>query len=306
MEKLVILGSGPAGFTAAIYAARANLSPLLYMGAVPGGLLTQTTDVENFPGFPDAVNGFELVYNMQQQAEKFGTRIEMAKVDKVEFIPDGPQKLFIEDGTVIEAEAVIIATGAQPRWLNLPEEDKYKNHGVSACATCDGAFYRGKKVAVVGGGDSAMEEANFLSNFAEHITVIVRRDVLRASQIMIERAKKNPKISFIYNTVVSSLIGGDKLTAVKLHDNAANTDSTLEIDGLFVAMGHQPSTELFKGQIELDEQGYIKLACNSSRTSMSGVFAAGDCADPVYRQAITAAGMGCKAGMDAERFLANK
>lgn len=302
MENVVIIGSGPAGYTAAIYAARANLNPIIYTGALPGGLLTQTTDVENFPGFPEAINGFELVYKMQEQAEKFGARIEMCKVEKVDF-STLPHKVYLDDGQEITAKAVIIATGATPRWLEIPSEDSYKNRGISACATCDGAFYRGKKVIVVGGGDSAMEEANFLTNFAEHVTVLVRRDVLRASKIMAERAENNPKISFLYNTQIKEFKGESKLESVTLYNSVTDSETDFAVDGVFVALGHQPATEVFSEFIEIDEHGFIKLIGNSTHTNIMGVFAAGDCADPSYRQAITAAASGCRAALDAERFL---
>ena len=303
MEKLIIIGSGPAGFTAAIYAARANLSPLVLAGALPGGLLTQTSEVENFPGFPDGINGFDLVWSMQQQAEKFGTRVEMEKVTAVDFSSPGVKKITLEDGRILEAQAVIIATGASPRWLGLDSEEKLKNHGVSACATCDGAFFKDKKVAVAGGGDSAMEEALFLTNFASSITVIHRRDALRASKIMVDRATHHPKISFLWNTVIEEVLGTDRVSGLRLKNNISGEVSDFACDGLFVALGHQPATEVFKDKIELDAHGFAVLKEQSTKTSAEGVFAAGDCSDPRYRQAITAAGSGAKAAIDAESYL---
>lgn len=302
MEKLVIIGSGPAGLTAAIYAARANLNPLLLAGMLPGGLLTQTTEVENFPGFPEGVNGFELMFKMQQQAERFGARIEMEQVEKTD-LSGSCKKIFLAGGNVIEAESVIVATGAQPRWLGLESEERLKNHGVSACAVCDAAFFRDKKVVVVGGGDSAMEDAMALTGFAAKVTVIHRRNELRASQIMAERALNHEKIDFIWNSQVIDVIGEDHVTGVKIRNVETNAESIVECDGMFVALGHVPATDLFKDQLELDEHGFIKLEPSSSRTNIAGVFAAGDCADPVYRQAIHAAGMGCRAALDAEHYL---
>ncbi len=307
MEKvrLAIIGGGPAGYTAAIYAARANLAPVVYLGPLPGGLLTQTGTVENFPGFPDGVNGFDLVYSMQQQAEKFGARIEMVSVEKVEFVPGGIQKLHLEGNETVEAEAVIVATGANPRWLGVPGEEKLKGHGVSACATCDGAFFKNKKVAVIGGGDSAMEEAITLANFADTVTVIHRRDALRASKIMVDRALSHPKLSFIWDTVAEAVLGDDHVTGLALRNVKTGEASEFACDGVFAALGHKPATDLVKDYLELDEHGFI-LFKEHSATSVPGVFAAGDCADPRYRQAVTAAGSGAKAALDAERYLALK
>ena len=306
MEKLVIIGSGPAGFTAAIYAARANLQPLLLAGMLPGGLLTQTTEVENFPGFPEGVNGFELMFKMQQQAERFGTRIEMEQVEKVDLTDINCKKIFLAGGNVIEAESVIVATGAQPRWLGLESEEHLKNHGVSACAVCDAAFFRDKNVVVIGGGDSAMEDAMALTNFAAKVTVIHRRNELRASKIMAERALNNEKINFIWNATVIEVLGEDHVTGVKIRNVETGEEQIVACDGMFVALGHIPATEIFKEQLELDEHGFIKLEASSSRTNIAGVFAAGDCADPVYRKAIHAAGMGCRAALDAEHYLRNR
>lgn len=305
-EKLVIVGSGPAGYTAAIYAARANLNPLLYSGMVPGGLLTQTTEVENFPGFPEGVQGFDLVTAMQAQAERFGTRIEYDAVEKFELTDGGIQKLILPSGDVVEAEALIIATGASPRYLGLPNEERLRNHGVSACATCDGAFFKDVPVVVVGGGDSAMEEATFLTRFASKVYVVHRRDELRASPIMAERARANPKIEFVWSSVVEDILGQESVEGIRVKSLKTGETSEIACKGYFAALGHIPNTAPFKEFIQLDEHGFVVLSGDSSRTTLAGVFAAGDCADPHYRQAITAAGMGCKAGMDAERYLESK
>ena len=302
MEKLVIIGSGPAGLTAAVYAARANLNPLLIAGNLPGGLLTQTSEVENFPGFPEGINGFELMLAMQNQAEKFGARIEINTVESVNF-SDKVHTINLEDGSVITAEAVIIATGASPRWLGLESESRLKNCGVSACATCDGAFFTDLDVVVAGGGDSAMEEALFLTKFAKSVTVVHRRNDLRASKIMAERALAHEKIKFIWNAQIVEVLGDKEVSGIKVRDNASGVESVIDCQGLFVALGHEPQTSLFKGQINMDEKGFIQLECNTSLTNIPGVFAAGDCADSRYRQAITAAAAGCRAAIDAERFL---
>lgn len=305
-EKLVIVGSGPAGYTAAIYAARANLNPLLYSGMLPGGLLTQTTEVENFPGFPESVLGFDLVTAMQAQAERFGTRIEYDAVEKFELTDGGIQKLILPSGDVVETEALIIATGASPRYLGLPNEERLRNHGVSACATCDGAFFKDVPVVVIGGGDSAMEEATFLTRFASKIYVVHRRDELRASPIMAERARANPKIEFVWSSVVEDILGQESVEGIRVKSLKTGETSEIACKGYFAALGHIPNTAPFKEFIQLDEHGFVVLSGDSSRTTLAGVFAAGDCADPHYRQAITAAGMGCKAGMDAERYLESK
>ena len=302
MEKLVIIGSGPAGLTAAVYAARANLNPLLIAGNLPGGLLTQTSEVENFPGFPEGINGFELMLAMQNQAEKFGTRIEINTVEAVNF-SDNAHTITLEDGNVVTAQAVIIATGASPRWLGLESESRLKNCGVSACATCDGAFFTDLDVVVAGGGDSAMEEALFLTKFAKSVTVVHRRNELRASKIMAERALAHEKIKFVWNAQIVEVLGDKEVSGVKVRDNASGVESVIDCQGLFVALGHEPQTALFKGQINMDEKGFIQLECNTSLTNIPGVFAAGDCADSRYRQAITAAAAGCRAAIDAERFL---
>lgn len=303
MEKLVIIGSGPAGLTAAVYAARANLNPLLLAGSLPGGLLTQTSEVENFPGFPEGINGFELMMQMQQQAEKFGARIEIAAVTDILLTDGGVQILTLDNGQEIQTRALIVATGATPRWLGLESEERLKNLGVSACATCDGAFFTNMKVAVAGGGDSAMEEALFLTKFASEVVVIHRRNELRASKIMAERAMNNPKIKFVWNSQIVEVLGEQEVTGIKVRDNATGEESVVECQGLFVALGHVPQTELFREVLDMDDNGFIKLQGGTSLTSMQGVFAAGDCADPRYRQAITAAGAGCRAAIDAERYL---
>ena len=303
VKNIIIVGGGPAGLTAAIYAGRANLNPLILSGPMPGGLLTQTSDVENFPGFPEAVNGFELMMKMQEQASRFQIDIQSESVEQAFLKPGGPHKLVLSSGETVECKVLIIATGSSPRWLGLESEDKFKNRGVSACATCDGAFYRGMDVAVIGGGDSAMEEANFLTRFASHVTVIHRRDTLRASKIMADRALANPKISFAWNSVVSEIFGGEDVDGVKVKDVKTGEERVISCKGVFVAMGHTPNTKVFAGQLDMDEAGYIKLDGATSMTSVPGVFAAGDCADKRYRQAIVAAGMGARAAIDAEKWL---
>lgn len=303
MEKVVIIGSGPAGYTAAVYAARANLEPLIISGNTIGGLLTQTSEVENFPGFPEGVNGYELTMKMQTQAEKFGARLEIANVEKLDLTDGGVQKITLDNGNIIETQVLIIATGATPRWLGLESEERLKNCGVSACATCDGAFFEDMKVVVAGGGDSAMEEALFLTKFASEVIVVHRRNELRASKIMAERAMNHEKIRFVWNSQILEILGESEVTGIKVKNNADNSESVIECQGVFVALGHVPATELVKGQIDMDEAGFIKLANNTSMTNLAGVFAAGDCADHRYRQAITAAAAGCRAAIDAERYL---
>ena len=304
MEDLVIIGTGPSGYTAALYAARANLSPLIYAGYVPGGQLTQTTDVENFPGFPTGIMGPDLMIQMQQQAERFGARIEYDFVTETEFRPGGPHTLTLASGTKVEAKAVIISTGATPRRLGLESEDKLEMRGVTYCAVCDGAMFKDVPHVVVGGGDSAMEEAMFLTKFATKVTLVHRRDAFRASKIMADRAIANPKIEVAWNSVVEEVldVSANRVTGVRLRNIVTDEVTTVDCGALFVAIGHIPNTEPFP-QIEKDEDGYIILNDHSSRTNIEGVFAAGDCADHVYRQAVTAAGMGCKAALDAERWL---
>lgn len=306
MEKrrLIIVGSGPAGYTAAIYAARADLQPLLFTGNQPGGQLTTTTDVENWPGEVEGIMGTELMENLKAQAVRFGTEVVDATVTEIE-LGGQPFKMKTDQGEY-EARAVVIATGATAKWLGVPGEEELKGKGVSACATCDGFFFRGKKVVMVGGGDSALEEANFLTRFAESVKVLVRRDELRASKIMQKRAMDNPKIEFIWNTETRELIGTDKLEKVRVINNKTNKESEIEADGFFVAIGHKPNTDFLGGQVELDEKGYIKNVPGTSKTNLEGVFACGDVIDPHYRQAITSAGTGCWAALDAERWLMNQ
>ena len=304
MKQVTIIGSGPAGLTAAVYLARAELNPLVITGPLPGGQLTQTSEIENFPGFPDGgVNGFELMMKIQKQAETFGTVIKNDRVTSLRLQNGGPQELTLASEEQIKSQTIIIATGASPRWLGLESEQRLMNKGVTACATCDGAFYKDMPVVVIGGGDTAMEEALFLTRFASSVTVIHRRDQLRASKIMAERALANPKITMAWNSVVEEVMGDDAVEGVKIRDVKTDKISLIECKGYFAALGHIPATEIFREYIETDEQGYIILPDNSSSTNMDGVFAAGDCADHTYRQAVTAAGMGCKAAIDAERWL---
>ena len=304
IHDVVIVGSGPAGYTAAIYAARAQLSPVLYEGSVTaGGALMNTTDVENFPGFPEGIMGPDLMDSLRKQAERFGTKlvtddiVSMELTGEVKVIKDG-------SGNTLKAKAVILATGSAYKEIGLTNEKRLSGKGVSWCATCDGFFFREKVVAVVGGGDSAMEEANFLTRFASKVYVIHRRDSLRASKIMVERATANPKIEFIWNTEVIDVLGEAKMSGLKLRNLVTGEESSKDFDGLFVAIGHLPRSELLVGQIDLDGEGYVKVDGRSTRTNQKGVFACGDLVDHTYRQAITAAGSGCQAALDAERFLA--
>lgn len=302
-EKLVIIGAGSAGYTAAIYAARANMSPVIYTGLQPGGQLTITTDVENYPGFADVVQGPWLMSQMEAQAVNVGTRMEYDIITSVDF-SQRPFTLQTDGGKTLTADSVIIATGAQARWLGLESEQTFNGKGVSACATCDGFFYRDKKVIVVGGGNTAVEEALYLANICEHVTLVHRRDSLRAEQIMQERLLKHPKITVLWNRVVDEVLGDDKgVTSVRLASSAGEDELVVPADGLFVAIGHDPATAPFKGAVTLDDEGYIDVEQGTTRTSVEGVFAAGDCVDKIYRQAVTAAGMGCMAALDAERYL---
>ena len=305
-ERLVIIGCGPAGLTAAIYAGRASLAPLVISGQLPGGLLTQTGEVENFPGFEEGISGYELMDKMDKQAKRFGARVIFDAVSSVKFTDGGVQTLKLMSGKEIEADAVIIAAGATPRWLGLESEERLKNRGVSACATCDGAFYRNMEVAVAGGGDSAMEEATFLTKFASKVYLIHRRDEFRASPIMVDRAGNNPKIEIVTNAVIDEIIGDKEVEGVAIHDVKTMEKRVISCKGFFAALGHIPATQLYKEFIDTDEKGYIILKNNSAHTNLKGVFAAGDCADPVYRQAIHAAGMGCTAAMDAVKYLEEK
>ncbi|MDH4301569.1 MAG: thioredoxin-disulfide reductase [Nitrospira sp.] len=301
MHNVVIIGSGPAGLTAAIYSARANLSPLLIEGWQSGGQLTTTTEVENYPGFAKGIMGPELMKEMRSQAERFGTEFLTGDVSAVSF-KNQPFTLTIDGEHTIQAKTVILATGASAIQIGLPNEKRLTGHGVSTCATCDGFFFRGKELIVVGGGDSAMEEATFLTKFATKVSIVHRRDKLRASKIMQDRAMKNEKISFLWNSVVEDILGTDVVTGVRLKNTATGKVSEVACAGVFVAIGHKPNTALFHGHIEMDEKGYIRTHAGTA-TSVSGVFAAGDVQDSTYRQAVTAAGTGCMAAIDAERFL---
>ncbi len=301
MRNVTIIGSGPAGLTAAIYTARANLNPLLIEGAQPGGLLTTTTEVENYPGFHHAIMGPDLMKEMRGQAERFGTEFLTGEVTKVE-VAGRPFRLTIEDERVLESKTLIIASGASALKIGVPGETQLMGHGVSTCATCDGFFFRGKELVVVGGGDTAVEEATFLTKFATKVSVIHRRDKLRASKIMQERAFKNDKVVFVWNSVVQEILGNGVVSGVRLRNVESGQTTDLACAGVFIAIGHKPNTELFKGQLDMDDKGYITTH-DGTATNIPGVFAAGDVQDSKYRQAVTAAGSGCMAAIDAERFL---
>lgn len=303
--KVLIIGSGPAGYTAGIYASRANLAPLIYEGNQPGGQLTQTTEIENFPGYPEGIQGPDMMEEFRAQAERFGAKIVSKTVASVDF-SERPFKVTDEDGNVILAETVIISTGASAKYLGLADEDKYRGMGVSACATCDGFFYRKKNVAVVGGGDTACEEALYLATLAKKVYLIVRKDYLRASEVMQRRVREKENIEILFNCNTVGLFGDEVVEGAKIVEYKGTEKEQIfdiEIDGFFLAIGHHPNTDIFKGQIDLDAEGYILTKAPSTRTNIEGVFAAGDCADPTYRQAISAAGTGCRAALDAERFL---
>jgi thioredoxin reductase (NADPH) len=301
-ERVVIVGSGPAGYTAALYAARANLNPLLFEGMQPGGQLTITSEVENFPGFPEGILGPELMEKMKKQAERFGTRFEMGEVTRVD-LSRRPYQLW-QDDRAFSADAVIIATGASAKWLGIPSEKKYQGRGVSACATCDGFFFRGVEVAVVGGGDTAMEEASFLTKYASKVYVVHRRGELRASKIMQDRVRKNPKIELLLSTTIDEILGdGKAVTGVRLKSTKDGSTRELPLQGVFMGIGHEPNTRVFKGQLQMNEVGYLWVKSPSTYTSVPGVFAAGDVSDPTYRQAVSVAGTGCMAAIDAERWL---
>ena len=302
INNVIIIGSGPAGYTAAIYAARANLKPILVSGFQPGGQLTITTDVENYPGYEDPIQGPWLMEQMQKQAAHVGTEIINSQVTEV-FLNEKIKKLNLDNGTTLNSKTVIISTGAQARWLGLENEAKFQGHGLSACATCDGFFFKDKEVAVIGGGNSAAEEALFLTKFATKVYLVHRRDKLRAEKILQDRLKQNSKIEFIWNSEVTKFNGNDDLESIDLLNKQDNKISNLKIDGVFIAIGHDPATQLFKGQLKMDDGGYIITDPDSTKTSIEGVFAAGDVKDKIYRQAVTAAGMGCMAALEVEKYL---
>jgi thioredoxin reductase (NADPH) len=301
-ERLVIIGGGPAGYTAALYAARADLRPLQFEGSQPGGQLTITSEVENYPGFPEAILGPELMERMKKQAERFGTRFEAGDITRVD-LSRRPFQLW-QDDRLYTADAVVVATGASAKWLNIPSEKAYQGRGVSACATCDGFFFRGAEVAVVGGGDTAMEEATFLTKYATKVYVLHRRQELRASKIMQDRVRKNPKIELVLSVVIDEILGDGKgVTGLRLKSTKDASTREIALKGVFMGIGHEPNTALFKGQLEMNDVGYLVVKAPTTATSVPGVFAAGDVADPSYRQAVSAAGTGCVAAIDAERFL---
>ena len=304
-QQLVIVGSGPAGLTAALYAARANLKPVVIQGLEPGGQLITTTDVENYPGFPDGIMGPEMMEKFREQAARFGAELRWGSVTSID-LSERPFKMIVDESTPLMADAVIISTGASARYLGIENENRLLGYGVSACATCDGAFFRDVDVAVVGGGDTAMEEALFLTRFATRVYVIHRRDELRASKIMQERAFANEKIEFIWDTEVTSVLGEKEVEGIEIKNRNSGVVQTLPVKGFFVAIGHKPNTDIFKGQVTMDEQGYIITQPGSTYTNVEGVFACGDAQDHVYRQAITAAGTGSMAAIDAERWLAER
>ncbi|MES2386406.1 MAG: thioredoxin-disulfide reductase [Bacteroidota bacterium] len=302
----LIIGSGPAGYTAAIYAARANLKPMLYTGPQPGGQLTITTDVENFPGYPMGIGGPEMMEDLRKQAERFGTTVRYGIATAVDF-SSIPHKVTIDDGAAtIYADSVIISTGASAKWLGLPSEQHFNGKGVSACAVCDGFFFRNQEVAIVGGGDTACEEASYLAKLCSKVYVLVRRDTMRASQIMQKRLISLPNVEMCWNTETVEIVGDELVNGVKVRDTQTGEERTIPVQALFVAIGHTPNTDIFKGQVDMDDNGYIHTIKGSSLTNIEGVFACGDAQDHIYRQAITAAGTGCMAALDAERFLARK
>ncbi|MGB5361563.1 MAG: thioredoxin-disulfide reductase [Eudoraea sp.] len=304
--KTLILGSGPAGYTAAIYAARADLNPLMYTGMEPGGQLTTTTEVDNFPGYPEGIDGPTMMVQLQQQAERFGTEVRIGMATAVDFSKEvgGIHKVTIDDSKVIEAETVIISTGATAKYLNIPSEQRLRGGGVSACAVCDGFFYKGQDVAIVGGGDTAAEEASYLANICNKVTMLVRKDFMRASKAMQHRVNSLPNIDLRYNSEVDEVLGDQVVEGLRIVNNKTGVKEEIPITGFFVAIGHKPNTEIFKGQLEMDETGYLITHGKSTKTSKPGVFASGDVQDKEYRQAVTAAGTGCMAALDAERYLA--
>lgn len=307
MEKVktLIIGSGPAGYTAAIYAARADLKPLLYTGMEPGGQLTTTTEVDNFPGYPDGVDGPTMMVELQKQAERFGTEVRIGHINKVEFsaILGGSHKAYVEDGTEILADTVIISTGAKAKYLGIPSEQKLRGGGVSACAVCDGFFYKGQDVAIVGGGDTAAEEATYLANICSKVTMLVRKDQMRASKAMQHRVTNTPNIDLKYNHEIDEVLGDQVVEGLRIFNNVTGEKEEIKITGLFIAIGHKPNTEIFRGQLDMDEDGYLITHGKSTKTNIPGVFASGDVQDKEYRQAVTAAGTGCMAALDAERYL---
>ncbi len=304
--KVLIIGSGPAGYTAAIYAARAGLKPILFTGGQPGGQLTITNEVENFPGYPDGINGPQMMVDLQKQAERFGTKVSFGLVTSVDF-KVYPFRITVDEKNIYEAEAVIIATGATAKYLGIPSEEKFANRGVSACAVCDGYFYRGQEVAVVGAGDSAAEESTYLANLCTKVHLIVRREEMRASKIMQQRVMDKPNIEVHWNSSTDEILGDDQgVTGVRLLNNKTGEKKELKVKGFFLAIGHKPNTEIFSHAVEMDESGYIRVVPGTTKTNVEGVFAVGDVADRVYRQAITAAGTGCMGALDAERFLVSK
>ncbi|TVP50233.1 MAG: thioredoxin-disulfide reductase [Mongoliibacter sp.] len=301
--KALIVGSGPAGYTAAIYASRAGLNPLLYTGGQPGGQLTITTDVENYPGYPNGIMGPEMMEDFRKQAERFGTQVRYGMVTKVDF-SSYPHKVIVDDQKEIHADTVIISTGASAKWLGIESEERLNGKGVSACAVCDGFFFKGQDVAIVGAGDTACEEASYLANICNKVYMLVRRDEMRASQIMQNRVLKNPKIEVLWNTETEEILGQDEVEGVRIFNNKLGEKREIKISGFFVAIGHEPNTSIFKDYLEMDENGYILTKSGSTKTNIEGVFACGDAQDHIYRQAVTAAGTGCMAALDAERYLA--
>src|SRR5215213_5395022 len=303
--NVLIIGSGPAGYTAAVYAARANLKPVLYQGIQPGGQLTITTEVENYPGFPDGIQGPELMVHFEQQAKRMGADIRYGLATKVDF-SSMPYKVQIDEEKWIEADAVIISTGASAKWLGIESEQRLNGYGVSACAVCDGFFFRGKEVAIVGAGDTAAEEALYLSKLCSTVHMIIRRDEMRASKVMQDRVKNTPNIKMYWNSETDEILGEKTVHAVRIRNNQSGEKTEVAVRGFFVAIGHNPNSDIFKGFLEMDEAGYIKTISGSSKTNIEGVFAAGDVQDKIYRQAVTAAGSGCMAALDAERYLSEK
>jgi len=303
--KVLIIGSGPAGYTAAIYASRAGLNPVLYTGGQPGGQLTITNDVENYPGYPEGVNGPQMMEDFKRQAERFGTDVRYGLITNVD-LSQTPHKIIVDDQKTIEADTVLISTGASAKWLGLESETRLNGRGVSACAVCDGFFFRGQEVAIVGAGDTACEEASYLSNICSKVYMIVRRDEMRASQIMQKRVMNNPKIEIIWNTETEEILGDDEVTGARLVNRNTGEKTEIKVTGFFVAIGHEPNTGIFKDFLDMDESGYIITKSGSTKTNIEGVFACGDAQDHIYRQAVTAAGTGCMAALDAERYLAEK